>query len=357
MKKSFLALAVLGAFAAGAHAQSAVTIYGLLDAGVVVERSCDGCNVTKVSSGVASGSRLGVRGTEDLGNGLAAIFALEAGILTDTGRSDQDGVLFGRQAFVGFNSGVGMATIGRQYNLEYLAITDVADPFKGGMAGSATNLVGYSAKRANNSVHYASPDLQGFTVAASYGGFGQRTAGTDSNRSYGVALGYANGPVTVRLAHQSANTRLAAGTPASDTTAKNTVLAGNMKFAMATAYGAYGVNKGVGSSPFWNADNPYGAAVPSTPSTDSRDALLGVAVPFGATTVMASYIYKDDRNQANRDANQIAVGATYAMSKRTDVYGAYSRIKNKHGAAYTVGNATEAGTGCIAFNVGMRHAF
>jgi predicted porin len=358
MKKSILALAVLSAFAAGAQAQSSVTMYGLLDAGVVAERSCDGCNVTKVSSGVASGSRLGFRGSEGLGSGMAAIFVLEAGILADTGRSDQGGVLFGRQAFVGLNGNFGAVTVGRQYNLEYLALTDVADPFKGGMAGTATNLVGYSAKRMDNTIQYASPDMNGFTLAAAYG-FGETAGSTAANRAYGAALGYANGPLTLRLAHQNKNTSTVAGTTAlaSSTNAKNTILAGNMNFGVATAYAAYGINKGEGSSPFWNADNPYGAAVPATSSTDSRDALLGVSVPFGATTLMASYIHKDDKNPANRDARQIAVGATYAMSKRTDVYAAYSHIKNRNGAAYTVGNATEAGTGCIAFNVGMRHTF
>jgi predicted porin len=358
MKKSTLALAVLSAFAASAQAQTSVTMYGVLDAGIAVERSCDGCNVAKLSSGIASGSRLGFRGTEALGNGLSANFVLEAGILADTGRSDQGGTMFGRQAFVGLNGNLGAVTLGRQYNLQYLALVDVADPFKGGMAGSATNLVGYSARRMDNAIQYASPDMNGFTMSAAYG-FGETAGSNAANRAYGVALGYANGPLTLRLAHHDKNTStLASATVvAGSTNAKNTLLAGNMNFGVATVYAAYGINKGEGSSPFWNANNPYGAAVPSTSSTDSRDALLGVAVPLGATTLMASYIHKDDKNAANRDADQIAVGATYAMSKRTDLYAAYSHIKNRNGAAYTVGNATEAGTGCIAFNVGMRHTF
>jgi predicted porin len=358
LKKATLALAVLSAISAGAQAQTALTVYGLVDAGVVVERSCDGCNVAKVGSGVASGSRLGFRGTEDLGSGMAAIFALEAGILADTGRSDQGGTLFGRQAFVGLKGDFGAVTLGRQYNLEYLALTDVADPFKGGMAGTATNLVGYSAIRMDNSIQYASPDMHGFNVAAAYG-FGETAGSNSANRAYGASVGYAKGPLNLRLAHQTKNTStLASGTAtAASTDAKNTILAGNINFGIATGYAAYSVNKGQGSSPFWNPNNPYGAAVPSASSTDSRDALLGVAVPFGATTVMASYIHKNDKNAANRDADQIAVGAVYALSRRTDLYAAYSHIKNRNGAAYTVGNATEAGSGCNAANVGMRHTF
>jgi predicted porin len=361
MKKSLFALAALATIGTCAQAQTSITLYGLVDAGVVVDRSCNGCNNPKLGSGVASGSRIGLRGNEDLGGGLGAIFVLETGMQIDTGRLDQSGgagTLFGRQAFVGLNGGFGTVTLGRQYNLDYLTITEVADPFRGGMAGSASNLVGYSARRMDNTIQYASPTIGGFTGTVAYG-FGETANDNSANRSYGGALGYANGPVTLRLAHENKNTTTAgsATVVSQSSNAKNTLLAGNVNLGVATVFAGYGVNKGAGSSPFWNADNPYGAAVPSTASTDSRDALLGVSVPFGATTLMASYIHKDDRNLANRDADQIGVGASYAVSKRTDFYAAYAHIKNRNGAAYTVGNATDAGTGCIAFNVGVRHSF
>jgi predicted porin len=89
MKKSLLALAILGAIGGTASAQTAVTVYGLVDAGLVQERGAAAGNVTKLSSGVQSGSRLGFRGTEDLGSGITAKFALEAGIGIDTGASNQ----------------------------------------------------------------------------------------------------------------------------------------------------------------------------------------------------------------------------------------------------------------------------
>ena len=159
MKTSYFALAVIGMgpFALGATAQAAdgagsaassnVAVYGVLDAGIVAERGCAAnCTSSKVSGGVASGSRLGLQGREALGNDVSAVFALEAGVQNDTGQSE-DGRLFGRQAYVGLDSRLGALTLGRQYNLQYLALTDVADPFKGGMAGSASNLAGYSVKR------------------------------------------------------------------------------------------------------------------------------------------------------------------------------------------------------------------
>src|SRR5688572_1099677 len=103
MKKSLLACAILGAFTGAAFAQTSVTIYGVVDAGV--ERyDNDATDVIRLSSGIQSGSRLGFRGSEDLGGGLSAIFTLESGFNIDDGTMGQGGRLFGRQAFVGVNS-------------------------------------------------------------------------------------------------------------------------------------------------------------------------------------------------------------------------------------------------------------
>jgi len=166
MKKIALCLGLATAHAAipVAHAQSSVDVYGLMDAALVQERG-----ISKLTSGVSAGSRLGLRGTEDIGNGLQAVFTLEAGLLTDTGGSDQAGQLFGRQAFVGIKSPLGMLTVGRQYNLQSQALTDVADPFEGGMAGASTNIAGYSATRIDNTVRYTSPEWRGLTAIAMLG--------------------------------------------------------------------------------------------------------------------------------------------------------------------------------------------
>jgi predicted porin len=357
MRKSYFVFVILAATAAGTHAQSSVTVYGLLDAGVVKERGCGGCT-TRISSGVATGSRLGFRGTEMLNDSLSAVFAVEAGVLTDSRRSDQGGTLFGRQSFVGLDGNFGTITLGRQYNLQYLALTDVGDPFKGGLAGTATNLVGYSGKRVDNSIQYYSRDYHGVSAAAQYGA-GEIAGDASSNRAWGISIGVERGPLVVRVAHQNRNVAKVAPATAmgNNMDAKNTIVAANVKLGAATAYAAYSANRGWGSSPLWNPDNPYGAAMATTPSTDSRDVLVGVALPAGATTFLASYIRKNDRDLSNRDADQVAVGATYAVSRRTDFYAAYSHIKNKNGAGYTVGNATESGSGTSAVNIGMRHAF
>ena len=369
MKTSYFALAVIGMgpFALGAPAQAAdgagsaassnVAVYGVLDAGVVAERGCAAnCAGTKVSGGAASGSRLGLQGHEALGNDVSAVFTLEAGVQNDTGQSE-DGRLFGRQAYVGLDSRLGALTLGRQYNLQYLTLTDVADPFKGGMAGSAGNLAGYGAKRYDNTVKYMTPALRGVSAAALYS-FGESPYSRAQNRAYGATLGYSAGAVNLSVSHQRKNNVIqAAGTvPAIDMSARNTLVAANLDLGVATAFAAIGVNKGYGSSP-WDPSVAYSSLALSMSSSDSRDTLMGVSVPVAGFKLLASYVRKDDRDLANRDANQIALGVTYALSRRSDFYASYAKIHNKNGARYTVGNASDSGRGDAAFNLGFRHGF
>ncbi len=341
-----------------AQGPSSVTVYGTLDAGVVAERGCStNCASTRISSGVESGSRLGFKGREDLGGSYSAIFTLEAGILNDTGQSDQNGRLFGRQAFVGLDGPMGALTMGRQYNLVYDTLTDVADPFHGGMAGSAANLVGYTVKRYDNTIKYMSPQLHGLRAGAIYS-FGESPYNSRVNRAYGLTIGYSKGPANISVSYQRKDNPIdAVGTmPAADLSARNALVAANFNFGRFIGYAAYGHSRGEGSSP-WDMSNPYGAMALTTPSTNSHDVLFGVAVPMGRTTWLASYIHKDDRSLLNRDAHQIAVGVSYAVSKRTDIYGSFARIQNRNGAGYTVGNATDAGHGDRALTIGLRHSF
>lgn len=364
MKKTALALALMAGFTGAAFAQTSVTVYGIVDAGIVSERGGATGNLTKLTSGVASGSRLGFKGTEDLGGGLSALFLMENGFAVDNGTATQGGVLFGRQAYVGLGSNAGgTVTLGRQYTPQYLTLV-MADPFATGMAGDAANLMpntGDAASRMNNSIKYATPNFAGFTGELAYG-FGEVQGDNKAKRQYGLAVGYGAGPLAVRLGYHNRD-----NTGVSTDNAKNTLLAGTYDFKVAKLHLAYGVNKGVNSSPIRgvtdaisgaNTSNPYArATAPTFGSSDSRDALIGVTVPFGPHTFLASYINKNDKSAANQDANQWALGYRYALSKRTDLYAAYARINNKNNASYTVGSAIETGSGDKAFNLGVRHTF
>ena len=353
-KYSILAVLIAGA-AGSASAQSNVTMYGIADAGIAMERGGAGGSLNKLTSGIGSGSRLGFRGVEDLGSGVAANFVLETGIAIDTGGFNQGNTAFGRQAFVGLSGGFGAVTLGRQYTPQYLTLV-LADPFGTGLAGDAANLMpnsGDASSRMNNTVKYVSPNYSGFTGEAAYG-FGEIAGDSNAARQYGLAVGYANGPLAVRLGYHNRNNNTAADKSLSN--ARDTLLAMTYDFNVAKLHLGYGIDKGLNSSPLRTA-NAYGAVVAPVASTDSRDLLIGVTVPFGIHTLLASYIRKDDRTEANQDADQVAIGYRYALSKRTDLYTSYARITNKNGAGYTVGSAIEGGSGDKALNFGMRHTF
>lgn len=353
---------IIGGFAAQAQAQSNVTIYGIVDAGLVSERGGAAGSVTKVTSGVGSQSRLGFRGTEDLGSGLSAIFQLEAGVKVDDGTLDNaNSALFNRQAFVGLKSKeAGTLTIGRQYTMLYNAMSQVADPFGAGYAGSIKNLFPAAGAntRVSNAVVYATPMFGGFSAEALYS-LGEQAGSSEAGRQFGLGLNYAQGPLNARLVYNNRNNdTVATGTTAAVNrdSGRNTLFAVNYDFTVVKAYFAYGDDKGVNSAALPSA-NAFGYAVAPRPSLESNDILIGVQVPVGSGTIMASGIRKNDKTRFNQDADQWAVGYLHSLSKRTGVYLAYAKIKNKNGAGYTVGNNNEAGTGDKAFNVGVRHSF
>lgn len=362
MHKKSLAAAVLAVLvptlAPAAWAQSSVTVYGVLDAGLSLESGNKAGSITKVTGGISSGSRIGFKGTEDLGGGNSALFVLESGVQADTGASGQGGVLFGRQAFVGIgNRGLGTLTVGRQYAPHYLTAV-FADPFTSGTSADEKNLINAVSNggRMDNSLKYASPAWNGFSGELAYAA-GEVAGNATAGRSAGLALAYAAGPLAVRLAFHDKSNDTATVSLAS---ARNTLLAATYAFKAAKLYAAFGVNKGPLSSTLRNATNPYGYAVAplaTTVTRDSTDALVGVSVPFGPHVLMASWIHKNDKEAADQDADQFGLGYRYYLSRRTDVYAIYARMLNRNGASYTLGNASDGGSGNRAVNLGMRHTF
>ncbi len=356
MKKSLISIAILGALSSSAFAQSNVTIYGTVDAGIVTERGGLAGNATKITSGVGSASRLGFKGTEDLGGGLSAIFVAESGFRVDTGALDNtNNQLFNRQSFVGLSSKeAGTLTLGRQYT-PYYETLGMADPFALGYAGTAKNLfpVAGDQTRTSNAVKYLTPTFQGFQGEVAYT-LGEQAGNATTGREYGAFVSYSNGPLNARVAYNARNNDTA--TVTTNGLGHNALLAVNYDFAVAKAFFAYGQDKGLNSAVLANAT--AFTVAPVAASTNSNDVLVGATVPVGPQgTVMASFIRKNDKDLANRDADQWAVGYSYALSKRTSTYVAYAKIKNKNGASYTVGNNSEAGTGDKAFNLGLKHTF
>jgi predicted porin len=267
---------------------------------------------------------------------MKALFVLETGLTADQGGfgyTTASNVAFARQSFVGVQSDFGTITLGRQYTPFFLTLNGVADPFASGLAGNAQNLIPHSGIRMNNAVKYVSPIFSGVSAEVAYG-FGEVAGNDSASRNIGGSIGYSDKALNVRLAYHRAN-------DATDTVhTSSTMLAANYNFEVAKVFAAV-------------SDNDQPLLIVGK----SRDFLLGVTVPFGKHNFIASYINKDGRSASNWAANQVGLGYTYALSKRTNIYAAWANIDNKRGATYTVGNNSEAGTGDKAFNLGVRHTF
>jgi predicted porin len=331
MNKFAFLPAALALISTGALAQSSVTIYGIVDAGLVRESGGPAGSVTNISSGIASGSRIGFKGKEDLGGGLSALVTIENGFNADTGAAGQGGLIFGRQAFVGLAGGFGTVTLGRQYTPYYKTLRDIGDPFGAvSLAGRSGNLFATNT-RANNMVEYVSPAFAGVRADLAWAA-GEVAGDSTRNRQLGASIGYAGGPLTLQLAHHRIDNATATDK------SRNTLVSGNYKFRQITGYASFAVNKGPAA-------------------LDSRDMLIGVSVPVGPHKLLFSHVRHDDRAAPDMDAHQWGIGYHVPLSKRTDIYAAYAVISNRNGAVFKVGNATDTGSGDKAFNLGARHNF
>jgi len=347
MKKSLLALAVLGAFAGVASAQSSVTVYGIVDASIVSMDNGATTNgrVTRMDSGRDSASRIGFKGVEDLGNGLKATFLLENGFSADAGTLATANSLFSRLSYVGLEGNFGGVRLGRQ-NAPIKTALDVIDPFaNAGMAGSI-DYFGYSTaageattpERVSNQIVYLSPKFGGFSGSASYT-FGEVRGRNSANRGYGAQLGYANGPLNVQFGYADNN-----GSIAGDNDTKNTLLGATYAFGAVKLHGGY-------------KDTKVQATVGGADVAKVHSYLVGVTVPFGASTVRASYIRNDVRNTTNTDSQAFALSYSYALSKRTSLYTTYVGSHNDSGSDMGVVDAGTLGQNSSGIAFGVKHTF
>src|SRR5450830_1601040 len=226
MKKSLIALAVLAASGA-AMAQSSVTLYGVADVGFAHENNGN-TSVSRMDSGNLNGSRWGLKGSEDLGGGLKAIFTLEAGFSLDTGAQADAARMFNRQSFVGVSSGFGTVKLGRQMNPVY-ATASTWDSFGDALAGDSSHLFSYNGSRTDNMVSY-NYAAGGFYGELQYGlgeipGNNSITSDNSHGRTAAMFVGYKAGPFDVVLTHQNIHNGTVA-TPFINAT-KMTLLGGN----------------------------------------------------------------------------------------------------------------------------------
>ena len=331
MKKTLIAVAALSAMAASAMAAN-VTLYGKIDQGFQVQSQKKGnddrTTTWKGVSGISSGSRWGLKGTEQLADGYTVGFVLESGF---DGMNGSGNNAFNRDAFLTLNTPFGMLTVGRTGKLSDGNTGDIiagqASPFGTSYklaASTNTTFVGFNNDRTDRALRYVSPKFAGFQVHAEYANMNGEATASTKKRYGGVGVSYANGPFYAAVTAETI--RL----PASDT-AKNPqayALAMNYDFGVAKVFGGYQYAK----------DNTWGGK-------DSNAGTLGVSAPVAGGTLMASVAYAKGDNDHKLTTG--AIGYKYSLSKRTYVYTdlAYAEDKNP------------AKTKTTEFNVGMCHNF
>lgn len=332
----------------GAAAQTSISVYGVADIGIARrDDSNPAGNTVSVESGQHSGSRLGFKGREDLGGGMAAQFVLESGINLDSGTTGQGGRLFGRQAWVGLDGNFGGLKLGRQQTVLYTAL-DRIDPFRINLAGNAQKVFGYGTYstdpflRADNTIAYSTPTLAGLVGTLSYS-LGEQAGDHSAKRSTGLGLSYANGPLNLQLAYLKANTVDApAGFGTSSGDNRALLAGGTYDFGLATAHLGY-------------AENRLGSIAGGA---RNRNLLAGVTVPVGAAgSVMASYIRNDLTDLAEGRSDQYALGYSHKLSKRTNLYTSVSYTKNDSDVALNTYRGEQFGQSLRLVNVGVRHSF
>jgi GBP family porin len=375
MKKSLLALATLGAFAGAAQAQSSVSVYGIYDGGfrdTKVKTTASGAQTTSrtgdmTGSGQAA-SRLGFRGVEDLGGGMAARFNLELGINAGTGAIDTDtaiqtgvaaqGTTNVRTSTVGLtDKQLGSIDIGRQLSNMHTIVAgtifaasalpgDLNANFAGGTGYATSGRIHGNAQRMNGSVKYTSPTIAGFTALVDYSNSASNVANTALQvNNLGLGAAYATGPFTLRAGWHAVkgNSQLTSSTSATTnavTTATGTAIAETKIKAASARYSAKGL-----TAELIYGDNKVETA--GAQNSKSQETLLGVSYAVGKFTPFIKYSQGKTETGANGAANADTVGmqlgSTYALSKRTSLYAAYGSesFKVKSSTTTVVGNKTE----------------
>jgi len=355
------ACACAAAFAGHAAAQTAsaptlsVTIYGIVDA-CVARSSLGNSSMSLLGGGCLFGSRLGFRGQEDLGGGMQAYFQLEQGFNADSGTLGQNGRGFGRKSIVALRGGAGAVELGRDYAPAFYIVQPV-DPMGLGV-GSASSTIwtgapSTTAARVDNAVNYLSPTFGGFSARLQVAP-GEQAAPNASRGGdvKGLNLVYRSGKTLLGLSHARVRNPAATADDSATTLVAQHGIGGVTLAAMVQS-GAWKGSRTVAA--------PSSAS--SIFSRDYRSYLLGASVQAGVGTVNVSWKQYDDRTAANFDATQWSLNYVYPLSKRTQLYGAYTRLKNRNGSSYGVADASGTyggvtpGASTSLLAAGIRHAF
>ncbi|MDD2742826.1 MAG: porin [Rhodocyclaceae bacterium] len=372
MQKKIIALAVAGLASTAAFAQSNVTIYGIVDAGYLYSTvSGSTASSHQIMSGGLSSSRIGFKGTEDLGNGLKGVFGLEYGLSTDVVGA-AGGINNARQNYVGLSGGFGTVLIGG-LQTPAKALSDKYDAMGQSIfsvsrtLGDASVAFGTAAgtgvfnvnsintvSRLNNAVAYVSPNFSGLTASV-YGSFGGvsgdnvNTKTADQEGVLGVTVEYANGPFGIAgVYHNLSNI----GNPlngATEFSADEYAILGSFDLKFVKISGSYQMS---------SVDN---ATVAAGLRKDQDDQMwqIGATVPVGKGTIHVSYGQAYDDAADNMDNESIGLMYTHGLSKRTTAYAGMNYVTNdsKSSLGNVAGVGSKADESATIYGLGVRHMF
>lgn len=374
MKKGILALAVLGAFSGAAFAQSSVTLYGVLDIGYQynkggVDTGREDANgnaiyekkgTSGIDGGHQSGNRWGLRGSEDLGGGLKGVFTLESGFSLDTGMSAQGNRLFGRQAWLGLQSGWGTVALGRMATFSSgtgsFDMFGRTDPFLTGfgVANLGNTFLSASALRADNSIAYQSPTWAGFKFGAGYSLNASGSESFDRNQNNKVTFLGANwtgGPFFVVVTYDAVN---AAGTNPNQ---KHLQVGATWDIGPVRLHGGYAdlskVQRFLQPSGVGPEDS---LTLPADLAYDAQAWMLGLTWTISSFKVFGSYQQSNAKNVIYQgqnfepDYDVWGIGATYNFSRRTNLYASWAQRSGD-------GTLNSSAFDRDQFALGVRHLF
>jgi len=400
MKKNLLAGAGVALIAGAAHAQSSVTLYGIIDEGLTYASNIatpgphgavSGKPALRMLGGVQQASRWGLRGSEDLGGGLAAVFTLENGFDPSSGRLGQGGLMFGKKAFVGLSGPFGTVTLGRQYdsNVDILGPLEAAALFGGYMVAHPGDLDNVNnANSTNNAIKFTSKDYGGARVAAMYGVGGIAGAAT-RNQVWSATVGYTRGPLAVAAGYLNARNPNVSffGTTGSPAPTVGGVPGSNMLSPVYSGYasartlqvavvgGTYAIGAMTLGAMYTNTSFRQLGDLSSGPNPGgvSGNAVFNnveASVRYQFMTSLfggVAYDYTHGGGVNGRDGatyHQVAAGLDYFLSKRTDVYvsAVYQRASGTDSTGHVAvaainGPGASANDRQLQARVGMRHKF
>ena len=383
MKKTALTSASLALLVAAgsAHAQNSVTLYGVIDAGIgYVHNASSGSNLAGMLNGNLSGDRWGLKGQEDLGGGLKAIFTLENGFDVGTGKLGQGSREFGRQSFVGLTGATwGTVTAGRQYD----PITDMvqgvtADNFFGSAFATPGDVDNNdNSARVSNAVKYVSPNYAGLQFEALYA-FSGVAGQAGQGYTYSGAVSYSNGPFSLAggyLRATNASSTTARSSWASSTT--DSIFDSHINDGYVTAKsvsiaqigGQYALGPVTLGASYSNTQLKSDGASSFTGTEKYNSGKAFVA--YQATPALVAglgYAYTAASGDTSAHYHQLSIGADYNISKRTDFYAvaAYQHASGTQRLADGTTQDAQASIGSYGYNgtdsqalaiVGIRHKF